>query len=335
MKRLIAFMLMALAACSEGEQTDATFTSNPIVASWPDTTDLKHIHGSLAYNNKDSSLYLSRLHSWNKVALNSDLQWGNLKGTLTSQADLKTALDAKLNIAGGNMTGNLGVQSGAANKVLIAMNLGGSSSSGNSTFGPSAYYLGLGHREWGVGTYRLIGFGFRYTANDHYPVVMGYQETSGTSSTFGELIFATRNTTSNSAPTVRMRIQAGGNIKAYGPIADPQDVTTKGYVDTAYKQVRTVTTAGAVSLVGVPNGNMITNNASAATTYTLPPAKAGASYEFWKVGTAVMTIVGPIADVNKIGTKTVSGTESSTFISLKCNGANWIVTSKTGTWTTQ
>lgn len=240
-----------------------------------------------------------------------------------------------LPITGGNVTGNLSIQSAVANKHLIAMNLGNNSSAGNSTFGPSAYYLGLGHREWGVGTLRLMGFGFRYTTNDHYPVVIGYQETSGTSSTMGDFNIWTRPVTTNTAALLRFKIAAAGNVKSYGPITAAEDVATKGYVDTAYKPVKTISTNGAISVVETPNGTMITNNASAATTYTLPPAKPGAFYEFWKVGSSVMTIVGPIADVNNIGTKIVSGTETSTSITMKCNGANWVVLSKNGTWTAQ
>ena len=35
--------------------------------------------------------------------------WGSITGTLSNQTDLQTALDAKLDLAGGNMTGNLGI----------------------------------------------------------------------------------------------------------------------------------------------------------------------------------------------------------------------------------
>ena len=62
----------------------------------------------------------------------------------------------------------------------------------------------------GVGEYNQIGFG--YTAGDFSPGVIGYVTTNGAVSTLGALIFATRNSTTASAPTERMRIQSDGNV---------------------------------------------------------------------------------------------------------------------------
>ena len=62
----------------------------------------------------------------------------------------------------------------------------------------------------GVGEYNQIGFG--YTAGDYSPGVIGYVTTSGAVSTKGALIFATRNSTTASAPTERMRIDSSGFV---------------------------------------------------------------------------------------------------------------------------
>lgn len=321
MKNFIAVLITALFISSCAVTQNSEEVRPRILQNFTDTSDLAHVNGAVFYTTKDSSLVYSRHKSFQNVS--------SQISTLTTQ------LNTKLPIAGGNMVGNLGVQSGAANKVLIAMNLGGNSSNGNSTFGPAAYYLGFGHREWGVGTYRLIGFGFRYTVNDHYPAVIGYQETSGSSSTFGELIFATRNTTSNSAPTVRMRIQAGGNIKAYGPVTDPQDLTTKGYVDTLAWAVKVVTPTATYPVQGTPSHTLISNNANSAQTFNMPTARNGATYIFQKIGASVMTITGAIMDAGKNGSKVVSGAETNSTITFVCVGSSWLIVSKTGTWTTQ
>jgi hypothetical protein len=244
-------------------------------------------------------------------------------------------LATKVNKAGDNMLGNLGVQTAGANKFLVAMNLGGSSSAGNSTLGPSSYYLGLGHREWGVGTLRLVGFGFRYTTNDYYPVSIGYQESSGSSSTSGRFGIWTRPVNTNTAPLLRMSVEAAGNIKNYGPVTAPEDVATKGYVDTVYKQTKTITFTGTYSLNGTPSNTFVCNNASAANTITLPTAKDGITYTIWKIGGSVMTLTGAIVDAGKSGTKVVSGTESGSAITVVCRGNSWIITAKNGTWTTQ
>lgn len=257
-------------------------------------------------------------------------------GQLPALGGDSATVASKVSKAGDNMTGNLGIQSGAANKHLIAMNLGGTSSTGNSTFGPSAYYLGLGHREWGVGTLRLMGFGFRYTTNDHYPVVIGYQETSGSSSTLGDFNIWTRPVTTNTAPLLRMKVTAAGNVKSYGPITAPEDVATKGYVDSSYMTVKTFTSSGGtISLVGTPPKTFINSNVSGAVTYTLPPVHPGATYTLWKIGAAVHTISGPITDVGKTGTKIVSDSTAGSTITFTCSGTYWVVTSKNGTWTTQ
>lgn len=247
-----------------------------------------------------------------------------------------TELAMKVAKTGDNMTGNLGIQSGAANKHLIAMNLSNSSSTGSKSFDANSYYLGLGHREWNVGTYRLMGFGFRYNFTDHYPVVIGYQETSGSSSTYGDFGIWTRPVTTNTAPLLRMKVTAAGNIKSYGPIAAPEDIATKGYVDSSYMAVKTFTSSGGtISLVGTPPKTFINSNVSGAVTYTLPPVHPGAIYTLWKIGTAVHTISGPVSDVGKTGTKIVSDSTAGSTITFTCSGTYWVVTSKNGTWTTQ
>jgi hypothetical protein len=295
-------------------------TSRPVVDSWTDTSSLKHIKGSLAYNNKDSALYISRNNSWNRLSYKPEVDAG---------------LATKLNLTGGNMTGGLGIQYAAGNKHLIAMNLGGTSSAGSKGFDVSSYYLGFGHREWGVGTYRLMGFGFRYNFTDHYPAIIGYQETSGSSSTYGDLIFATRNVTSNTAPTIRLRITGAGNTKVYGPVSAPEDVATKGYVDTAYMPTKTITFTGTYSLNGTPSNTFVRNNANAANTITLPTAKDGITYTIWKIGGSVMTLSGAIVDAGKTGSKVVSGTEAGSTITVICSENSWVILSKNGTWTTQ
>jgi hypothetical protein len=62
----------------------------------------------------------------------------------------------------------------------------------------------------GVGQYNQIGFG--YSAGDVSPGVIGYITTSGAGSTKGALIFATRDVTTPTAPTERVRIDSAGNV---------------------------------------------------------------------------------------------------------------------------
>jgi hypothetical protein len=57
-----------------------------------------------------------------KTAVSASAAWGSITGTLSSQTDLQTALNAKLNLAGGTMTGGLGITSMATTGQPSFMN---------------------------------------------------------------------------------------------------------------------------------------------------------------------------------------------------------------------
>ncbi|MBY0472750.1 DUF5011 domain-containing protein [Patescibacteria group bacterium] len=74
-------------------------------------------------------------------------------------------------------------------------------------------YLQLGGREYGVGSQRLIGFGYVNGVTALAPASIGYIETDATAATMGDLIFLTRNSTnSTTAPSERLRITSAGNL---------------------------------------------------------------------------------------------------------------------------
>jgi hypothetical protein len=72
-------------------------------------------------------------------------------------------------------------------------------------------YLKLGGNETGSLGYRLIGFGYNFS-NNNQPAYIGFQEMVSTGQTSGDLVFATRNSTANAAPSERMRIKANGDV---------------------------------------------------------------------------------------------------------------------------
>lgn len=57
-----------------------------------------------------------------------------------------------------------------------------------------------------------IGMGYRASGNTYVPAYIGYVQNSGAGQTKGDLYFATRDATTDSAPTERLYIKSDGNI---------------------------------------------------------------------------------------------------------------------------
>jgi hypothetical protein len=98
-------------------------------------------------------------------------------------------------------TGELTVGQSSTSLITIAK-IGSSSTQG---------YLKIGGNETGIGTNRLIGFGYNFSSNNQ-PAYIGYQERVSTGQTCGALIFGTRSVTSNTVPLERMRISQTGYV---------------------------------------------------------------------------------------------------------------------------
>ena len=82
----------------------------------------------------------------------------------------------------------------------------------STTFGNAGTYLGLGGAENALGQRVLIGFGYKGTATDEYPAVIGYEATSNAGNQNGSIVFGTRSVTTNTAPTERARIDTSGRL---------------------------------------------------------------------------------------------------------------------------
>lgn len=82
----------------------------------------------------------------------------------------------------------------------------------STTFGNAGTYIGLGGTENALGQTVLLGFGYRGSSTSEYPAVMGYLATNNGGNQSGALVFGTRDVTTNTAPTERMRITSAGNV---------------------------------------------------------------------------------------------------------------------------
>ena len=122
-----------------------------------------------------------------------------------------------------NGGGNVGIGTNAAvhNKLVVVSSAGkikmaiGHSYSISATAPTSidsSTYLHLGMGETNEGSYRLIGFGYNNAGAALPAAWMGYQQMTSNGNQFGDLIFGTRNVTTNTTATERMRIQYDGNV---------------------------------------------------------------------------------------------------------------------------
>ena len=128
----------------------------------------------------------------------------------------------------GDVTGNINnstllLQTGGTERLRIASDgnicIGGDnpvhklSIEGNSTtFGAESTLLHIGNDSYGIDSYRNIGFGYVHSSSPQPPAIIGYKETHASGGTYGDLIFATRDVNTNTAPTQRMSITADGKF---------------------------------------------------------------------------------------------------------------------------
>jgi len=96
-----------------------------------------------------------------------------------------------------------------------------SKTSFSTTFTSADSYIRIGKAENAQDGYQFIGFGYNNGSTDLVPAYIGYQQT-GTPGNYtkGDLVFGTRNVTTNTIPTERMRINATGNVLIGNPSVD-------------------------------------------------------------------------------------------------------------------
>jgi hypothetical protein len=140
------------------------------------------------------------------------------------------------------MGGFVGIGTGSPSALLTVL----SSGTSKTTIGQSRY-LDISDNTGAANAKTEIGFGYtNFGAFTNIPAVIGFHQTSTAASTKGDLYFATRDVTTDTAPIERMRITSGGLLLV------ANNTSTGGY-DHSFNNV------------GGASGTIVFNQTSAAT----------------------------------------------------------------------
>jgi hypothetical protein len=149
--------------------------------------------------------------------------------TTTGNTILGDATTDTLNVGNGGLvkdaSGNVGIGTANPKKRLTVID----ATSAATTPGTNPI-LWIGGGTANVSTLSEIGFTYGTTSaygETNAPTTIGYQLTSGSGFTKGALTFCTRDVTTDTAPTERMRIDSSGNLLV-GVTADPSGSGNNG-----------------------------------------------------------------------------------------------------------
>jgi len=103
---------------------------------------------------------------------------------------------------------------------------------GNDVSLPTTYgfpYLQIGRTEFRANSLQTIGFGYLNADGNNPPAEIGYLTTSTSGDTIGDLVFATRSVTTNTAASERMRITSAGALLVGTTSVQPADDNINGF----------------------------------------------------------------------------------------------------------
>jgi hypothetical protein len=125
-----------------------------------------------------------------------------------------------------------------------------------TAIGASATYLYIGGREYGNNGFGGIGFSYVGDTSQNPAVWIGWQEMNTAGNTSGDFIVATRPTTTNVAPTERLRITAAGGTEMTGVITKYNGLATAAMgvppILASYNTLGQSANIGATTIYAVP-----------------------------------------------------------------------------------
>jgi hypothetical protein len=158
--------------------------------------------GSLASSNGLHLFFNTSTNTAHISAFNTGVDWRSMNFNALDYV-FRTYDGARLTITS---TGNVGIGTTSPTATLSVVQ----STTPTDFSSPIAIFGGSGADSYAAGAIHSIGLSY---IPDYLPqVAIGYTPTSTAGYTLGDLLFATRGVTTNTAPTERMRITSGGNV---------------------------------------------------------------------------------------------------------------------------
>jgi len=199
----------------------------------------------------------------------------------------------------------------------------GSGSAIPTTFGYPYLQIGAGEFASSGTAIQTIGFGYVSTNGNFPPAEIGINTTSTSGQTLGDLVFATRSVTTNTAATERMRLDASGNLgigvtptAKFDLAGDYREGVVTANTSTAY----TISLAAGTVQILTLTGNC---------TYTFPTPVAGKSFTLVQKqdATGSRTVTWP-ASVDwpsaTAPTLTATASKADKFVFTAIDGSNWL-----------
>lgn len=139
----------------------------------------------------------------------ASLIFSNWSGSANSER-MRIQHDGNVGIGTTGPTLKLDVLETSATNSIAVLRRGTQGSDASMVTAYGAPYLKIGGVEYKTNSIQSIGFG--WNSNSIQPAEIGFLTTNTAGNTSGDLVFATRNGTSNVAPTEAMRITSLGNV---------------------------------------------------------------------------------------------------------------------------
>lgn len=148
---------------------------------------------------------------------------------IQTQLNLKAPIANPAFTGAGSFAGTLSVGTLFATNRAIFVDASSVTTAGSN---PKVWF---GGGSGGVGAVSEIGFTYSFTAATYpdtfTPITIGYQSSSGSGSTMGDIVMCTRSVTTDTAPTERLRVLAAGSTKLSGNLSF-NATSTQGIVGT-------------------------------------------------------------------------------------------------------